>query len=412
MNAAGRARRNATRSEKRQAALRRRRAMATAPERARLTTEVRRRRRRRVLGGIGVVVALGLIGLGVFLLWPEDGPDLSLRGKKIAANAPEQTLREPPKTYRITYADELATGSDFEQQTTVRRPFDVRYLLADPGRLTDPLYDSVVTKNVTSAKGSNLPTQERTGPAIAAFSARLDAMLPDLLANGFFERRERRSLLGEECTVYRTGAQLEGTVVTKPTKDVYTDWCVTDDSLVIDEISVRSGKPDLRATATKIERDPALSDADFPTSTDQAALDESGVKVFDLATDATPTSPYWRPSAVPAGWTLASRQRLEVTKADEGSTGPTPTRTSWADVYVKGADFVVIRQGATGEEPDQIDATNAIDATAGPLGAAKLVLGANGSTLVVTAKDGRFVQLSGTVASATLQSFAASLTLG
>lgn len=412
MNAAGRARRNATRSEKRNAAVRRRREKATAPERARVAAESRRHTRRIWLGGIGIFVALGLIGLGVFLLWPEDSPDLSLHGRKLASKAPEQTFREPPASYRVLYTADLGTGELFDQELLVRSPFDSSYRVGQAGSLDAPIF--VVVRTATglydTSKGSTEIT--RATPALSDYAYRLDAVSADLLANGFFERRERRELNGEACTAYRTGASIDGGGMQKPTADAYTDWCVADDGLLLQEVRVVSGKLQLRSTATSVERDKALTDTDFPVPTDAATLDSGGVKVTEVSTSSAPVSPYWRPATVPSGWTLASRSRVDVTKKDPDTEGPAVTKTSWVDVYRRGNAFVTVRQGGLGEEPFVVDTTAAIDATAGPLGAAKLALGASGPTLVVADKDSRFVQLAGTVDVATLQSFAASLTLG
>ena len=412
MNAAGKPRRNATRSERRHAAVKRRKEQALASERQRVRQAHRRIRRRRIIAAVGATVALALVALGVVLLVRKNNePDLALRGDKISGRAPEQNLANVPVSYQVTYSVETQTkGQDLIEDLTVRRPFDMRYRIADNGALDTPLYDLVVTKSRRTERSQGQPdVAERATPVLLPYGARLDATVRDLIDNGFFSRRERRKLLGSECTVYRTGAAIEGGEVTKATETRYSDICVSDDGLVLEEVGVASGEVELRVTATEVRREPALTDADFPVIDDETSLAAGGVEVFDLDATTVPTTPYWQWATAPTGWTLASRQRVVVTRLTEDSTGPAATRTSWVDTYTRGNDTLILRQGDVGSEPAEVDTTNAIDATAGDLGGAKLVIGTIGTKLVVTNKDGRFVQLFGTVSSSELTSFAGAL---
>ena len=116
-------------------------------------------------------------------------------------------------------------------------------------------------------------------------------------------------------------------------------------------------------------------------------------------------------ATAPSGWTLASRQRVEVTKLEGDATGPAATKVSWVDVYTRGADVVILRQGGLGSEPVAVDTTSAIDTPVGDLGNAALVLGTIGTKLVVANATDRFVQLFGTVSAGELTSLAATLKL-
>ena len=415
MNAAGKQRRNATRSDHRHAAVKRRREQAMAGERARLRQARRRVRRRRVTTAIGIVGVLALVSLSVVLvLRDSDKPDISMRGNRISGRAPEQTVTNVPVSYRISYQIETKAGGQLlVENVTVRRPFDMRYRIADEGGLETPLYDLLVTKSSRTERTSGRPdSAERATPVLLPYGTRLDATLRDLLDNGFFTRRERRRLIGLECTVYRTGASIEGGEVTKASKARHADICFTDDGLVLEEVAVSNGKLELRVSATDLQREPSLTDADFPVITDAAALASGGVVVVDLDTAAVPTNPFWRWATPPNGWALVSRQQVEVAKLDQEATGPAITKASWVDVYTRGNDSVIVRQGGLGDEPSAVDTTNAIDAKVGELGDAKLVIGTIGTKLVVTNINSRFVQLFGTVSASELTTLASSLKLG
>ena len=412
MNAAGKSRRNASRSEHRHAAVRRRREQAIAGERARHRQARRRVRRRRITAGVGIVAAMALVAFGTVLVVHErNKPDLALRARSVAGRAPEQTIAKVPAAYRVSYRVETQTKTQpLTENVTVRRPFEMRYRIADEGKLDTPLYDLIVTKTHRTERNTGKPeAAERATPVLLPYGVRLDATLRDLVQNGFFTRRERRKLLDSNCTVYRTGAAIEGGEVTKPTATRYVDICVTDDGLVLEEVAVSSGKIELRVTATDVQRDLVLTDDDFPVSTDPVALAAGGVQVFDLDTSSTPTSPYWQWATVPSGWTLASRQRVEVTKLEGDATGPAATRVSWVDVYTRGADVVILRQGGLGSEPVAVDTTSAIDTPVGDLGNAALVIGTIGTKLIVANATDRFVHVFGTVSAGELTSLATTL---
>ena len=212
MNAAGKSRRNASRSEHRHAVVRRRREQAIAGERARHRQARRRVRRRRITVGVAIVATMALVAFGTVLVEHErNKPDLALRARSVAGRAPEQTIAKVPVAYRVNYLVETQTKAQpLTENVTVRRPFEMRYRIADEGKLDTPLYDLIVTNAHRTERSTGEPeATERATPVLLPYGARLDATLRDLVDNGFFTRRERRKLLGTNCTVYRTGAAIE-----------------------------------------------------------------------------------------------------------------------------------------------------------------------------------------------------------
>lgn len=416
MSATKKPRHNVTRSQHRQATARRRRELAatrrppaTAP--AAVGTPGRRRG-----ATIAAVVALGAIVAGTVAFAVTRGsdtaPDVTLNGVLVAASAPEQTMAAPAGTYRVTYRVEMMSGASLlEQEVLVRRPFDLRYRFGDPGALDSPILERVQTAAYTTTVENGAVRAEASAGSLPVAANRYDVTLADLVDRGFYERRERRRVLDTECTVYRTGTVMESFVVNRATDSVHADLCISDDGLVLEEVSVTDGKADMRVVATAIERDPELTDADFPVSTDAAAILSGGIASTDLAPDVAPVSPYWRFGSGPTGWAHTGRRQIDVTRSDDGSAGPLVARTSFVDTYTRGRDLLVVSQGPAGTEPEAVSTTQAVDVDVNGVGPAKVVLGANGATLVIE-KDGRFLHLQGTMSIDELVGFASSLRTG
>ena len=184
MNAAGKSRRDASRSEHRHVAVKRRREQALADERARHRQARRRVRRRRIVAGMGIVVALALVAFATVLVVHErNKPDLALRARSVAGHAPEQTIAKVPVAYRVNYRVETQTKAQpLIENLTVRRPFEMRYRIADEGKLDTPLYDLIVTKTDRTERSTGepdaasgrrpccLPTERGSTPRCATWS--------------------------------------------------------------------------------------------------------------------------------------------------------------------------------------------------------------------------------------------------
>jgi hypothetical protein len=413
MSATKKTRANASRSQRRQAAAKRRRELA-GPRRtgsAGAGTAGPSRRR-------GPVVAIAVLGAGAIAAGTvafagtsgDDTPGVALRGPLVAAQAPEQRVTAPPATYRVTYRVESMSGSQvLEEQLVVRRPFDLRFRFGDEGALDTPLLDRIETEQYTTTVETGATSAQRADGALPVLGNRFDVTIPDLVERGVYVRRERRQVLGEECTAYRTGAVVESFVVSRPAAGLYADLCISDDGIVLEEVSVTNGEADLRVIATAVERGPAIGDADFPVATDPGALEAGGVESRDLSRTDAPVTPYWRPAGVPAGWTHRARRQIDVAARDVAA-GPSGPATSFVDVYTRDADVIVVRQGLTGDAPDTISTAQAVDIDLGALGRGQLVLGAATATAIVADTNGRFVHVQGTVRVDELRSFASSLT--
>ena len=418
MNAAGKPRPNSSRSQHRNAAAKRRREQIGLIGQPGGALE-QPRARRRLLTGVAIVVLVVAVGTGAFYVLRDSSSEYrSLHGALLAAKAPEQAISATPAAYRLTFTVDV-NNEVLEEETTLRRPFDERHRIAILGQLGTPVDDEIKTKSYTSShRTGQSDSATKTSPALSPFETRFDITLHDLVDNGFYVRRERRKVLNTECTVYRTGASIEGRAVTKATAATYTDLCIADDGLVLEEVGVTANKVDLRVVATMVERDLALTDNDFPVNTDPTALSESGVEVIDIDTHTLPKTPYWQWTTPPDGWTLVSRQRVEDTNTANSATtttvaaGPSAPKISWVDVYRRDNDLLIVRQGSTDAAPDVGGlASDAIPTTVGDLGNAKLLLGTTGTELVVDNSAGRFVHVSGSISLTEMTSLTSSLQL-
>ena len=166
------------------------------------------------------------------------------------------SISAPPATYNLTY--KIDTLGDEGQTTatedvTIRRPFDGAVYSRDgapPGGTEQwhaisnfGLY-SDTTAN-TSGTGGDQPgstTQvQKAIPQTALGDFRLDATLDDLVT-ATFVRAEARQVLGRNCQVYRT-RQPGSFGTAAPTASDYTDACIDEAGLMLEEVSVQGERP-------------------------------------------------------------------------------------------------------------------------------------------------------------------------
>lgn len=430
-------RKSATRTERRRAAIDRRR-----DQRRRVTDlEVRyRRRRRSTIVALAALVVLA-VGASTFLIIRSRSGGTT----KITLTAPEVsvgdnvvTINAPPSMYTLTYKIDTTGDAGVTTNTediTVRRPFDgsvVSKADAPPGgaeqwhALSNFGLYSDTTAGATDESGTQgAPTTQvqKALPQSALGDFRLDATLDDLVTNGTFVRAETRQVLGRPCQVYRTGQPLESFGTKAPTDTDYTEACIDAAGLMLEEVSVQSGALAERIIATAIDIAPTtITDASFTITGDPTPLASGGTELNPIDATAVPVPGYWLLDAPPDGYTLQGRYVLRHAANPASSTDPTATTTttaagtaptivdSYVDVYAAGDKTIVITQGPTAGEPDS-QTTGGIGGQVGTLGSTEAAASLTGSTLVAHPANpaGWYVHVAGTVPLATVQQVAGAL---
>ena len=335
-------------------------------------------------------------------------------------------ITDPPTSYSVTYKidaldQETGATTTSTESFEVQRPFNARITgLAGAPPGTDQQWQAITNLGLYSdATGTDAPQVSQVAPHSALADFRLDATLNDLVSNGTFEAKERRTVLGRECQVYRTGKALESFDVAAATDTDYADTCIDDKGLLLEEVTVANGALVQRVTATQVNDAVGATDADFAITGTPQTLAQGGSVLTPIDATKAPSIGYWVLDTPPAGYTLKARYKYSVPAPEAAATDPTASTTtttttpgtlpktndSFIDVYTNGINTILIQQGVVASQP-QSDATDVqTTATVGNLGSSKIAVGLTGSTVVAqpTGTPGWFVQATGTVPLAALQ---------
>ena len=405
--------RAADRDRRRRAAIEQRRAAT------RRTTEHQRRDRRRpwlIAGCAVVLVAVAGGTVAAFLPRDDDTPPpapLALTSELVEGATAAVTISAPPSAYKVVYrVDTIGDGATTTEEFTVERPFDSRiaaYEGEPPGgdllwgaTSNLGLYSSATSDDEAAAQVAQL------APATALGDFRLDATLTDLATSGTFVAREQRQLLGRTCQVYRTGSALETLQISAPTEQTYTDVCIDEAGLLLEEMNVADGVLASRMIAISVDDQAEIAAGSLAVEGDPLPVDQGGSELVPIDAATAPVAGYWGWATPPAGYEHVGRYLLRdpedsAVDADQDETGVTTTTAappviheSYVDVYSSGINSIIVRQGPTASQPNlpQGAASN----TAGALGAVQTASGLTGSAVFAapTAPSGWFVVMQAT----------------
>ena len=399
--AAKTSRHDASRSERRRAAVHRRRQLAAT----RTAAARRAARRTRRLQALGVLAALAVVAgtVGYLVLRPEPEASMELRAEQVPGAAGPLGITVSPTSYRAVYLAESfedSKATSTTEEIEIRRPFDARVQIREgeppggtvqfEGRSAFATYGNYTESGAAQVAGN--------APTVALGDMRLAGSLDELVARGLFVPGDRHRALGQQCQVYRTGSPLQSLKITAPTDSDYSDACLTDAGLILEEVTVVGGTLSQRLTATELEIDPVLDPAAFAIEGDRVGPDQGGVEVTEVDGAAAPAAGYWSLDAPPAGFTFQGRYLVQAAE------GP-----SHVDVYVRGTDVLTVRQGAPAAEPEMGEAGDGRDVDLGPLGQGSVVISSIGTTVVAHPGAEAFVHVAGTIAPAELEAVAAAL---
>jgi hypothetical protein len=408
-----RVRAHATRTAQRRAAARRRSFHDRIQQRRESQLERRRRLRNRILTGLGVAVVITGVTLTI-LWWPPPKEKIVLASTLVSATSDPLAINTPPVTMKLAYQIEVkaSTGeiTNHYQEITLRRPFDdnvIFYVGQAPASSTE--YKAITNMGLSATSTTDAPFEIRSAlPVTSEVDVRFDVTLDDLINNGFYQRRERRELLGRQCTMYRTGRTVQNQTVAAATAKDYADICIDDSGLVLEEIAVTSGKLSLHVTAKSIDTQPTLAGDEFNIVGTPLTNTDGAPEMVEIDANTSPADGFLQLSQVPDGYTHVARYRYrDVPSQDESAAGITQKDT-YVDVYQNGTRAIIIHQGKIEYEPQQ-DHTDSTKVTVGALGDSDLQFTVLGPTIFAAPAGTWFVHVFANMSAKDIQEMAANL---
>ena len=360
-----------------------------------------------------------MVGSGVFAAVDairsddgEDGGPIAVRRRGSTAAAGDVELVDRPvRSYRITYRLNDTTGQERTIEWAVSRPFESRSIERGDGYVR-------VDETAFARAGSSGTRIESSLFAVPprAPDHRPFAVVDLAVAAGVLDQREVRVVAGQRCRVYRASGTLDR--FSAPDPRSYTDTCVDQNGLVLEEWQVAAGRPTRHRIATRIELDTtAAAKAAEPklTSGPTVPANVGGGDVREVQADSMPTGTFFVLDAAPAGFELRGRFAVVPSQPAlaDPSRGQAGLIASTADVFVRSdsGDFVVVDQGGTlGRTAPFEPAAAGAPADLGPeLGTGEALFGWTGTEIRVARDGGRFVRVYGTVSQPELEAVAAAL---
>ncbi len=361
-----------------------------------------------VAGLVAALVALWIVLTRDATSPAEDGDraKATREGSVVDPATDAVAIERTPATYRVVYRLEEFTGTKAALSTDkvwVRRPFESRletWKGAPPGttKVSTQIGAFAIRRN--QSEGAD-PVVIGVPPSAAPSDIRLLPVLQQAIAAGSLERREVRRVLGRPCQVYRSGQLLSASSFVPATTAEYADSCVDAAGLVLEEVLVVKGEILSRRIAAEIEEDPALPGELFVTDKRTLEVADGGGLVRRMG-EGLPPGEFlvFDPATIPAGFERLGRFNV-IPSQPENFTDPTregSRETSFADVFVRGADFLVIDQGGTlqGVDPFLVDpGSPTVDVA--PFGPGEVRLSALGLEIRIKRPGGRFLRLRGTL---------------
>jgi hypothetical protein len=344
---------------------------------------------------------LCLIAVGVGGLLDGGGDDR-------ARPAGEGLAMQPLSSYRIVYRiEDLAGGERIvsTREIVVRRPFEsaveVRPGSPPGGAVQSRVVNTFGLYSSASADGAPLVVAARPGPPVG--DLRLDATLPELVADGRMVRAGDARVAGRDCQLFRTREPLVGDAPAPPADAEYAEVCIDAHGLLLRERWVLAGRLTRRITAVAVEERPHIASSLFAVDADPIAAQNGGTELVAA------------PAVDESTWTLTPPATYRhmgsyILRSGAPSAGgiERPPRETRIDVYVSGTQLVTLEQGLIPE--------GTVDA---PRGARRIDIPSVGEGhLVGTPRDASitlhpdqvtFVRVSGTMSTEALTRLASQL---
>jgi hypothetical protein len=316
-----------------------------------------------------------------------------------------------PSSYHVTYAVTTPQAGESTEQLWVRRPFDtvdITYAGSSPAGM--PSLVAVYRLGVQVLKAANAEAGLLHVPAAAApQDVRADVVVPAALHAHKMKVVGHRQVLGRSCQVFRTAVSLRaGTLPALRPGTTYVDTCIDSAGIVLNETQVNGGRTiaDRRAVLVQTGAQ-AVAGAPFDMTGTPTPYDSGGGAFTPLTLDSRPPGSSWALAQRPDGFQHLGRFAVVPPQPQlfgQGGNGfgsmglPGGLVTEIDDVFVRGADVVVLEQGSTLNGATFAPPANGVGVDLGRLGRGQLLIAGNASTVVAEPGNGKgFVRLSGTL---------------
>lgn len=334
-------------------------------------------------------------------------------------STPVRPIPESPSAYHIVYR--VTVGSSVSTESVwVRRPFEsvqVDSLGPSPYLTLVDRLGSQVTEAATAE-----PFVERVPAAASQTDVRPAVIIAPGIQSGVLKLIGPETVDGRGCTVYRSASSLRAGLLTPVgAPGSYTDTCIEPDGLVLRETTYKAGAVASDRVAVSVAVGlSSVRGADFGLPGNPTPVNQGGGAFARLTLSSRSPGINWAASYIPPGFQEVGRYAVippqpQVfgqidNRSSTASQLPGSTVTEIDDVWVRGADVIVMEQGQTLDGATFPPPSGASTLDLGSLGRGQLQLSGTGPVITAEPASGRhFIRLSGTLDPATLLRIARSI---
>jgi hypothetical protein len=303
--------------------------------------------------------------------------------------------------YRIVYRLDDLSDPDVEPTTDevwVRQPFESRLETSSGSRLQAVQVAAIDRLRLGSI---DEPLVIARVPGLAVSDVRVAPILDDGVESGLLELGQQRMIIDRRCRVVRSGTLVGAGPLVPITDAEHAESCVDSEGIVLEETLFSNGRPTLHRIATAFDPSPTLTDELFEVGEIVVPVDKGGGSSLPVDPDSGALGSFWVTAGkdVPAGFDLVGRYSVVPPQPDRFAVPQNPAIVAGtADVWVRGADMLVLFQGGTSGSVVAFPPTpHARSIDGGALGEGEAVLSALGNELHFAHAHGKFVHLIGTV---------------
>ena len=288
---------------------------------------------------IGLVIAAAVI----FLMGRDDVVDTTI--ERFEATGPIE-LGDAPAAYRIEYDRELLTSEVVDREVVVGRPpLDLR--IERPDTLQLATLGVLELGRADDEDRTALVASPAVSSSAPVLSGDLDALVD---AGVVVDLQQAATVADRSCRFVRVGGALDAVPLVEPTEDDHTDVCIDEVGLALHEEVTVAGRVTRRRTATDVDVAPPVDDDDFAALGSRLPEELGGGRVRRMTDDSRfPDVDFYELEAadVPDGFEHLGRFVVANDAEVDANGLPGPRTVGLADVYVDGAELLVVENVRT-----------------------------------------------------------------